>query len=165
MKGINLIGLKFGRLLVISRDQNGKCGRWRWLCKCDCGNKVVHFSTNLRTGRCSSCGCLKKEKCKKNATTHGQSRTKLYNVWSSMIDRCENINSKHYINYGGRGISVCKTWRSNFEIFLKDMGTPKPGLTLDRINNNGNYSFKNCRWATRTVQNNNRRNNKGVNIQ
>ncbi len=157
MKFIDLTGQRFGRLVIEKRTCNDKRGRSKWVCNCDCGEAVVHWSTNLRNGRVTSCGCLKKEKCRNNTITHNMSRTKVYKAWSDMIQRCENKKNAAYVNYGGRGVSVCKQWRGSFESFYKDMGDPPFKLSLDRINNDGDYSLSNCRWATRSEQNSNRR--------
>jgi hypothetical protein len=89
-------------------------------------------------------------------TTHGMSRTRVYRVWAAMLQRCTNPLSPAWPDYGGRGITVCESWRS-FESFYADMGTPPPGLTIERMNNDSGYSLTNCRWATRSDQQRNRR--------
>ena len=157
----NLTAQKFGRLLVIRKGgtYTSPCKTAvsrKWICRCDCGNITEVITAHLREGRTKSCGCLQRERISQSETTHGMSGTKVYWVWSQMRDRCSNSNSQDYRYYGGRGISVCPRW-SKFENFIADMGVPPPGLTLDRINNDGNYEPDNCRWATRTVQTANRR--------
>jgi hypothetical protein len=100
--------------------------------------------------------------------THGMFGTPIYGVWNAMLQRCNNPNMENYERYGGRGISVCKEWL-RFEGFYKDMGDSPPGMSIDRIDNNGNYSASNCRWVTRTAQQRNKRSNvmveyKGLNL-
>lgn len=156
---IDLIGKKFGRLEVldetIDRTSNGYV---LWLCKCECGNFKITSSYNLRIGKTKSCGCRQDETKIKEIHGHGYG-SKTYISWSGMIKRCLNSNTSNFKYYGERGIIVCKRWMK-FENFLEDMGERPEGMSIDRINNDGNYEPSNCRWSTPKQQANNRRNNK-----
>ncbi len=159
-KIIDLIGQRFIRLVVIGRAINSPCRHSRWLCLCNCGNKIVVQSNSLKSGNTKSCGCLFREG---NNIKHGHTKngrvTLFYKVWDSMVQRCVNPNNKDYHNYGGRGITACKEWLK-FENFNKDMRNGwKPGLQIDRENNNQGYHPGNCQWVTTKINNRNKRNN------
>jgi hypothetical protein len=156
MRFINLSGLRFGRLLVLSRQ--GK----NWKCLCDCGNEKNIYGNSLTKGATISCGCFFKEQAVSRMTTHGKCYTSEYRIWRDMIGRCVNQKNKRFKDYGGRGISVCERWRK-FENFSADMGQrPSSAHSIDRINNDGNYERSNCRWATTSQQAFNRRNNRVI---
>lgn len=158
---IDLTGQKFGRLTVIKRVENSKTKGALWLCKCDCGNETIVQSGNLKNGNSKSCGCLNRENLLKSITTHGLHNEKLYGVWKGMRQRCNNPTSPRYKDYGGRGIIICEEWNNfkNFYDWAMSNGY-KEGLSIDRIDNNNGYNPNNCRFTDRTIQSNNRRNNK-----
>jgi hypothetical protein len=149
---------RYGRLKVIAFAGLNRRGEARWLCACKCGKRSVVVGSNLRSGHSTSCGCSR-EAAK---FRHGHCvlrRSRTYQSWYAMLQRCTNPNTHEWMSYGGRGIKVCKRWRT-FDNFLADMKSRPRSKTLDRINNNGNYTPRNCRWATRSQQDSNKRRSK-----
>lgn len=164
----DLTGKEYGRLFVLGVDDSG--GRkTKYLCRCECGNIKSIRADALVCGRTKSCGCLKKEQDLinlKDNKTHNMSGTRIYKEWQGMKNRCYNTHSARYKDYGGRGVSVCDEWINDFECFYKwaiNNGYDDD-LTIDRIDNDGNYSPKNCRWTNDETQARNRRTNVNITI-
>lgn len=172
LDGLDLRNERYGRLVVIERadDKFTKDGKRikQWLCKCDCGNRKIARQQDLRCGHTTSCGCYHKEIVGKLNRTHGLAhKSHLYSVWKNIKDRCYREKCKSYHNYGGRGIAMCDEWRNDYKAFYdwsmangyKEEQTPGGVniLSIDRIDNDGNYEPSNCRWVTSEIQASNKR--------
>lgn len=156
----SLIGQRFGRLKVYGIGERGENGKYKILCDCDCGNKVITVMYDLTSGNTKSCGCLQKYIASKRSATHRGCRNhpREYAAWCAMKSRCYNVNAVSYDRYGARGILVCDRWINDFPTFFKDMGErPSKGHSLERKNNELGYFPENCEWATRDIQANNKR--------
>lgn len=163
---LNPIGQRFGRLLVIREGPPRfykRIPHRRFWCLCECGTGTLIPLAALRSGNSSSCGCVRVAQFAARATTHGGHGSGTHTSWRGMKERCLNPRHPKYPQYGGRGIKVCARWFS-FENFRSDMGDRPAGLTLDRINNAGDYEPSNCRWATPREQQTNRRVNHTITI-
>jgi hypothetical protein len=168
-KSIDRTGQVFGHLTVIELVPtiHGKKDNKKWLCRCECGVEKIIRVDHLVSGETISCGCKKLDLLKEKSTTHGLSQNNDYKseylIWVGMKRRCFNKGYKKFIDYGGRGITVCERWTgaNGFLNFIKDMGKkPTQKHSLDRWpNNDGNYEPDNCRWATMAEQNRNKRDN------
>jgi hypothetical protein len=158
-QGVDLAGRRFGRLFVVGIAERRR-GFIYWLCRCDCGGQTSVRTGGLTRGKTVSCGCRAREARAQASLRHGKRGSRTYTAWVNMLARCTNQNRIEWPHYGGRGITVCDRWRDSFESFLADMGDAPEGLTLDRIDNDGNYEPGNCRWASRTVQMRNTRANR-----
>lgn len=163
---INMTGMVFGALTVLCENGRSGDGKIKWLVKCGCGEAFSATGVRIRSGEVRSCPDCSKERVRSASTTHGKSQSDEYRIWTHIKSRCLNSNVPEFVNYGGRGISICDRWRKSFENFLSDMG-PRPSKrhSIDRIDTNGNYEPDNCRWATNKVQANNRRANRLIEIE
>jgi hypothetical protein len=154
MNKYQLIGSKFGDWTVISKTEDGKFSKAKWNCVCTCGKEKSVFETHLVRGNSSTCT---------NSGTHGIGKqTPGHTSYSSMMSRCHLPSHKAFHRYGGRGIKVCESWKKGFVNFHKDMGDRPEGMTLERIDLNGDYEPSNCKWASRQEQQNNTCTNKFV---
>lgn len=160
----DLTGERYGRLTVLRFLDTAPNGHSRWLCKCDCGQETIVTRSNLLGGKQVSCGCKRREQAGAMNHTHGGSNSRLYSIWTNMITRTTNPKGSAYLRYGGRGIKMCPEWRNSFETFrewaLANGYTDD--LTVDRINNDGDYEPSNCRWVPWSAQFNHRSSTKRI---
>lgn len=157
----DLTGQRFGRLTVLEFVPNDRTKSSYWKCECKCGRIIVARMSDLKKGKTSSCGCIRRELIITKNTKHGAAQTRLYKIWKGMKQRCLYRKHTHYKEYGGRGITICEEWKNNFKAFyewsIQNGYTDK--LTIDRIDVDGNYEPSNCRWVDMKTQCRNKKNN------
>ncbi len=154
----DLTDMVFGGLTAIEVASTKP--RMLWVCLCECGRRSVVSAGNLASGHSTSCGCRRPALVSRSRRRHGLTHTSIYTKWVNMRNRCDNPGNDSYALYGGRGICVCDEWDRSFEAFLRDMGKCPEGMTLERIDSNGDYTPINCTWVSPQDQANNRRNNR-----
>ena len=167
---IDLTNKRFSRLIVLKKYGHNKYNQITWLCKCDCGNLIIVSGNSLTRNNTRSCGCLYQDYLhnpRPNTQKHGKSNSRLYHIWRDMKLRCYNEKQIGYKNYGARGIKVCDEWLNKTDGFVNFYKWSinngyKENLTLDRINNDGNYEPTNCKWSTTMEQANNTRSNRFI---
>lgn len=157
---VDLTGKKFGRLTAISRLKGSRAIPAKWKCVCDCGETVFVDTNKLLSGHTASCGCLQRERTGNASRKHGLRHSRLYKTWCNMKTRCYNRKSTDFYNYGGRGITVCDEWKTDFLAFYNWAMSNgyRDDLSIDRIDNDKGYSPDNCRWATSKEQARNKAN-------
>lgn len=149
----DLTGQRFSRLIVLEPHGKDKFGNKQWLCRCDCGRLTVANSHSLTSKHKRSCGCMMRERIGNMRRIDGRSNDRLYHLYYRVRSRCENPKASYFEHYGGRGIRVCDEWQT-WEAF-RDWALAngyKDGLTIDRIDVNGNYEPSNCKWITQAEQ-------------
>ena len=155
-------GDRFNRWAVVKEVAKRNNKRY-FLCRCECGNTGIVSISNLSGGHSKSCRCYERELNKLLKTTHGGSKTRLYEIWSGMKKRCLNARHHAFKYYGGRGITVCEEWLNftGFQTWAFANGY-HGDLTIDRIDNDGNYDEGNCRWVPISAQNNNKSSSRSI---
>lgn len=164
MKVPDLVGKKFNSLTVIKMLEKNRHGEMTWLCRCDCGNERIATSNKLTHGYTVSCQSCRYKKMASKNYKHGMAPLRLWNTYYSMLERCYNEKSAMYYRYGKRGIIVCDEWKESFVVFRKWAlaNGYNEHLTIDRIDNDGNYTPDNCKWSTPREQSNNRSTNRFI---
>jgi len=161
---IDMAGQRFSSVVVVVRSGKSASGDLKWHCRCDCGSEFDVNGYYLRSGKVVSCKKCSAERVRLASVKHELSATREFAIWTGMQTRCYNKRAKAYPEYGGRGVVMCERWLASFTNFLADMGKCPQGMSIDRIDVNGNYEPENCRWATTKEQNSNKRNNVWVEI-
>lgn len=165
-KRLDVTNERYGKLVALRFVKTDASKRTLWEFKCDCGNTIIKRLGDVRTGDTKSCGCLHRKTLSEEGSMHKKINPRTYQAWNDMKQRCLNPNRTNFKNYGLRGITVCERWINSYENFVNDMGEAPLNYSLERVNNDGNYNPDNCKWATRSEQNHNKRlrsdNNSGL---